>query len=86
MGIQSASEASLSVINCKCGAGPFPDREAWMVHVREGMPPTPRRRRPDFRKQEEEQAAMMNYIAAHGILAATGILPEEIESNQEGVN
>lgn len=69
-------------IYCKCTAGPFADREAWVVHVREEMPPIARRKRPDFRKQDEERQATMNYIAAHGILSA-GILPEE-NSSKEG--
>lgn len=62
-------------ISCKCGAGPFEDREAWVSHVRNGMPTIPKsRKHPDFRKQDAEQSEMMNYISSHGI---RGILPEE---------
>lgn len=62
------TETAYASIRCKCGAGPFEDREAWVVHVREGMPVFPRRKRPDFRRQEADQAAMMDYCASHGIL------------------
>jgi len=61
-------ETVFATIWCKCGAGPFEDREAWVVHVREGMPTIARTKRPDFRRQEAEQAIMMGYIASHGIL------------------
>jgi len=73
--IGAMPETVFAPINCKCGAGPFEDREAWVEHVREGMPSISRpRKRPDFRRQEAEQSVMMDYIASHGIV---GILPEE---------
>ena len=74
-------EPAYAPITCKCGAGPFEDREAWVAHVRDGMPVTTRRKRPDFRRQEEEQSMMMDYIASHGIL---GILPEENNRKERG--
>lgn len=75
------AETAYAPITCKCGAGPFEDREAWVAHVRDGMPVTTRRKRPDFRRQEEEQSLMMGYIASHGIL---GILPEETNEKERG--
>lgn len=73
-------ETSYAVIWCKCGAGPFDDRESWVVHVRDKMPIITRQsKRPDFRRQEAEQSNMMDYIASHGIL------PEET-TEKGGVN
>lgn len=83
MAIEQAVETIQNAIYCKCTAGPFVDREAWVVHVREGIPTITRRKRPDFRKQDEERQATMNYIAAHGILSS-GILPEESENQSSG--
>lgn len=79
-GMGAMSEIAYAPIMCKCSAGPFEDREAWVAHVREGMPPIPRRKRPDFRRSEAEQSAMMDYIASHGIV---GILPEETNGKGE---
>lgn len=77
------AETAYLQIQCKCGAGPFEDRETWVEHVRQGMPQiAPRQGRPDFRKQEQEQATMMHYIGEHGILE---ILPEESNSKERGL-
>lgn len=61
-------ETAYSTIRCKCGAGPFVDRETWVRHVREGVPPRQQRKRRDYRAEEAEQKELEEYIGSHGIV------------------
>jgi hypothetical protein len=72
--METMAETAFAQIHCKCGAGPFDDRETWVAHVRDGMPQRKARKRRDFQAEEAEQQALESYIGSHGIL------PEE---NQE---
>ena len=64
------------MIQCSCGTK-TEDHEAWVAHVRERMPLPPRVRKPNYRRQQKERNALVEYADRHRILNNNNLEPKE---------